>query len=382
MRAISGYCVAAVSSIILTACGGGGGATPSPNGATIVPPSSATITDGSGNVWSVAGGQIYEDGILSPVTENVVLLFYWNGLIYQQTSACGVWYASGSNWDQTVFPQGYSAPSSVTYSCPGLGGVWTATPSDGMTALMLSSGVGQFFYETVTNTCVGLYASSSNLALSGSPSNPPPFDVSGAGPFKPESGSCGGGSTAEQDTFTGSLNPASTLSLTSLGGTSGQQFTIGWQFSSVYNQPSSLTSIAGTWSNWTDANSATTSIDSNLTAFLDGWASSAPGQGTITIDASGAISANDVTIDGEGIQEGCITTGQVSIINQYYNMYSFTATITCYNGLPMAQYLPTQESGLMYVDTTVTPNKLVGAGTLTNLEADSNDTELFTALRQ
>jgi hypothetical protein len=51
-----------------------------------VPPSSATITDGSGNIWSVAGGQIYENGNLSPVTKNVILLFYWNGKIYQQTS--------------------------------------------------------------------------------------------------------------------------------------------------------------------------------------------------------------------------------------------------------------------------------------------------------
>ena len=79
---VLGYCLVAALSMMITACGGGGGGgpgssrssssssssssggPPSPNGSTIVPPATNTINDGSGNVWSVSGGQIYQDGIV------------------------------------------------------------------------------------------------------------------------------------------------------------------------------------------------------------------------------------------------------------------------------------------------------------------------------
>src|ERR1039457_3193556 len=79
---VLGYCLVAALSMMITACGGGGGGgpgssrssssssssssggPPSPNGSTIVPPATNTINDGSGNVWSVSGGQLYHDGIV------------------------------------------------------------------------------------------------------------------------------------------------------------------------------------------------------------------------------------------------------------------------------------------------------------------------------
>ena len=311
MRAISGYCVAAVVSIIVTACGGGSGT-----------------------------------GTTTPPVVN--------------QSVGGIWRAQ-----------------------------YTASNGDSVTEVGLASETGSFYLESKndSNDCAGV--SLGTLTVSGN-------SVIGTAKAALVSFAVGGnvqtdcvysdGSTSASFTVTGTVTQRSQLVLTATGTTSGgtalPSQTVTYTYDSSYSESSSLGKVAGTWSNWTDANSATTSIDSNLTAFLYGWASSAPGQGTITIDASGAISANDVTIDGEGLQEGCTTGGQVSIINQYYNMYSFTATITCYNGNPEAQFPPSEESGLMYLDTTVTPNKLVGGGTVTNLEADSNDTEVFTAIRQ
>jgi hypothetical protein len=63
--------------------------TPSPSGATI--PSATEIVDTSQNVWVVSGGQIYQNGLVDPITANVTLLLYYNGIIYQETSS-GAWY--------------------------------------------------------------------------------------------------------------------------------------------------------------------------------------------------------------------------------------------------------------------------------------------------
>ena len=313
MQNVLGYCVAAVSSIIVTACGGGGG---SGTGTT----TPEVINQSVGGIWrsqytSVTGVAVTEVGLASET---------------------GSFYLESKNDSNDCVAVGLG---SLTVS----GNSVTGTAKAALVSFAVGSGV--------QTNCV--YAD---------------------------------GSTSASFTVTGSVNQRSQLTLTDSGTTSGgtalPSQTVTYTYDALYSESSSLGKVAGTWSNWTDANSATTSIDSNLTAFLDGWASSAPGQGTITIDASGAISANDVTIDGEGIQEGCITTGQVSMINQYYNMYSFTATIACYNGNPEAQFAPSDESGLIYLDTTVTPNILVGGGTVTNLEAGSTDTEVFTALRQ
>lgn len=61
---------------------------PSPSGSTI--PSLSQIIDSSGNVWTVVGAQVYVNGTLT-VSSSVVLLLYYNGLIYQENSSGG-WY--------------------------------------------------------------------------------------------------------------------------------------------------------------------------------------------------------------------------------------------------------------------------------------------------
>jgi hypothetical protein len=74
----------------------GGGKTPSLDGTTI--PSATQITDAQLNVWTVASGVIYENGSLAGYSANVVLLLYYNGVIYQENSAGGWWSWVNSNW--------------------------------------------------------------------------------------------------------------------------------------------------------------------------------------------------------------------------------------------------------------------------------------------
>jgi hypothetical protein len=322
------------------ASGASGSGGTSPNGATVVPPSNGTITDSAGNVWTVSGGQIYENGVLSPTTKNVILLMYYNGAIYQQNNTCGVWFESGANWVQAAFPAGVAEPAAVATTCPGLSGIRTAAPQiphgvgyPAITAraVMLSTGSGEFYYETIYSgesspLCVGLY--SGTLSANGS-------SVSGSGNFY-GSGTLGGlavGCPGEQsDTFSGTLNAGSSLSLTD--NIIGQ---INWTFSNLYDQPASLAAIAGNW----------------LISYpLDGQGSDA----ILSISSSGALYMLATS--------GCTYTGQISVINPSYNLYSVSLTATgCTENYAVLNGLT--EQGLATVDSSVTPNVLTLGASVT-----------------
>jgi hypothetical protein len=50
-------------------------------------PGQGQIIDSSGNVWTVTtGGQIAKNGVVDPVTNSVILLLYYNNLVYQETT--------------------------------------------------------------------------------------------------------------------------------------------------------------------------------------------------------------------------------------------------------------------------------------------------------
>jgi hypothetical protein len=90
----------------------GGGAYP-PTAAPIDASQGATLTgtagfiiDGSGDYWSLVssptrGLQIYHTGAVDNITQNVVLLLYWNHTIFQQNNL-GSWYqwGGGTIWNQ------------------------------------------------------------------------------------------------------------------------------------------------------------------------------------------------------------------------------------------------------------------------------------------
>ena len=309
-----------------------------------MPPATNTIIDNAGNSWSVASGKIYENGSPYGTSSNVILLLWYNGIIYQQNSACGVWYATGGSWTQTPFPEGVAPPAAVGYTCPGIGGIWTATPAAGVTAIMFSSPValqsasycGSFnfsFSETPGQLFTG---SINNNSVIGSN----PLSISG-------SGSC-----EQSDTLSGTLKPGSSLTLASTGS---DQFTISWQFDKLYNQPSSFAAVAGTWFNNADGS-------------------------TLNIDSTGAIVESNVP-GGFSTFPPCTVTGQVSILNQYYNLYSISLTWTA---CPPGQgqhgwYLV----GFLTVDNAGTPNQLIGGGLLIVLpERDSGGAEAINATRE
>ena len=76
--------------------------TTSPNGTTIPP--AVSITDSGGVVWTTSGGVIARNGVVDPLTRQVVLLIFLNGTIYQQISG-GLWWSwTNSAWLETPNP--------------------------------------------------------------------------------------------------------------------------------------------------------------------------------------------------------------------------------------------------------------------------------------
>jgi len=103
----------------------------SATGATI--PAATQITDGSGNVWAVSGGVIYENGALAGYSTNVTLLLYDNGVIYQEDSAGGWWLWKGGTWVAGSDPRIVSSSAtgttipSATQITDSSGNVWTVS---------------------------------------------------------------------------------------------------------------------------------------------------------------------------------------------------------------------------------------------------------------
>jgi hypothetical protein len=76
--------------------------TTSANNTTI--PSAASLTDASGNVWTLASGFIYQNGVKDPVSYNVTLLLWYGNSIYQENSI-GVFYVwSNGAWSKCLSP--------------------------------------------------------------------------------------------------------------------------------------------------------------------------------------------------------------------------------------------------------------------------------------
>jgi hypothetical protein len=71
---------------------------PSANGST--EPSLEQLVDSSRNVWTIGatGGTIYKNGVKDPTSANVVLLLYYDGVIYQENSFKYWWSYNGTGW--------------------------------------------------------------------------------------------------------------------------------------------------------------------------------------------------------------------------------------------------------------------------------------------
>ena len=86
---------------------------------TMIPKNGSQIVDKASTVWTVKSGVVYEQpaGAASAAaagySAGVQLLYYANGVIYQENSACSWWSWSGSAWVASSNP----APS-LTPACP------------------------------------------------------------------------------------------------------------------------------------------------------------------------------------------------------------------------------------------------------------------------
>jgi hypothetical protein len=66
-----------------------------------------SITDQSGNTWSIANGQVAVNGVTDPTTANVIELAYVNGQIWQENSQ-GLWWSKSTPADAWAPPYGTS----------------------------------------------------------------------------------------------------------------------------------------------------------------------------------------------------------------------------------------------------------------------------------
>jgi hypothetical protein len=76
--------------------------TASPSGTTI--PAATQIIDAGGNLWTVSGGVIDENGKLAGYSAGVTLLVYANSTIYQENAAGGWWSWNGTTWVSSSQP--------------------------------------------------------------------------------------------------------------------------------------------------------------------------------------------------------------------------------------------------------------------------------------
>ncbi|HEY6619777.1 MAG TPA: hypothetical protein VIY68_09550 [Steroidobacteraceae bacterium] len=243
-------------------------------------------------------------------------------------AACGGGGASGG---------GTTPPPPTTNQS--VGGIWTtqytvtsgSNTGDVIVAEGIASETGQYFAysKNTTNGCAGL--AFGQLSVNGN-------NVSGNedAAIVRYSTAVGGatncvypdGSTSATGTIIGTVSQRASLMLTasgttSLGGALPADSTT-FTFSSLYLNASSLATIAG---NYND------------------------GGPTMTVDANGAIFEQD--------PNGCVLSGQVSIINPAYNAYGIQLTFANCTGTS-AGLNGVVASGLVMLDTSTSPATVIG----------------------
>jgi len=226
---------------------------------------------------------------------------------------------------------------------PSVGGLWTvaytAPNGSSVQGRVLVAEDGRFFGSSVnlTNNCVGLnYGSLSSTGNSFSGSATSAIAQFSAGASLPNC-TFADGTVSATSALSGTFVQRTSLTLTSTGTTSGG-LSLGTdtrtlQFDALYNIPSSLAAISGSWSG-------------------------ASG-GVVTVSASGQLASTDAA-------SGCVLSGQVSIINPSYNAYSATGSIAGCRGSQSSLNGAVVRS-LLSLDNTAVPNRLIVGQELTLL---------------
>ena len=131
----------------------------SPNGTRITSATASPIIDKAGNAWSVvqsasSGLQIAVDGIVDPITANVVLLETLNGNMVQENTA-GFWYTESGptgTW-KNIPPPTIDVTNTGTGATTAVSGVTIATTkADGATFVLTAPGVAAVTLGTTAVT--------------------------------------------------------------------------------------------------------------------------------------------------------------------------------------------------------------------------------------
>jgi len=88
--------------------------TPSPSGTVIT--AAGQITDASGNLWSVSGGVVYENGASAGYSKAVIALAYENGVVYQENAADAWWGWTAGSWGSSPDPVGATTTLAISGS--------------------------------------------------------------------------------------------------------------------------------------------------------------------------------------------------------------------------------------------------------------------------
>jgi hypothetical protein len=74
------------------------GATPSANDSTLLAGAAGSLTDASGNAWTIVNGVVDENGAAAGVSSGVIEIAYVNGTIWQENSSSLWWSWTGAGW--------------------------------------------------------------------------------------------------------------------------------------------------------------------------------------------------------------------------------------------------------------------------------------------
>jgi hypothetical protein len=80
-----------------------GDAQPAGSADCVTDPPATQLDDGHGNVYTLSGGQIEQNGVIDQSTYEVVVILLHNGLLFQQNQI-GIWYSTdGSGWPSSTW---------------------------------------------------------------------------------------------------------------------------------------------------------------------------------------------------------------------------------------------------------------------------------------
>lgn len=133
----------------------------SQSGTTI--PASPSITDFTGVVWTLVGGQAARNGAVDQATSGITLLLYYNGVVYQQT-AMGWWSWTAGAW-VPVSGDPRSAPLALVFTPAAPTIACTAAPGTAVLSISTTGGNGAAIGYAISGDTVDFALSGARIVV-------------------------------------------------------------------------------------------------------------------------------------------------------------------------------------------------------------------------